>query len=82
IENITKLFPVYMDIFSNQQFVQDLEDVSTQFIKDCIVYFTDKRGKDYQAIKHFVAKEFVEWGFMKDKEVVETFKSKRKKKDE
>lgn len=77
---ITKLFPVYMSIFRNQKFNQNLEKASKKYLKRLLKTYTDKRGKDYQDIKKFVSTMFVEFGFLTDKEVVETFKSKRKKK--
>jgi len=75
-----KSYPVYMKIFGNQQFVQDVEDSSMVYIKRILKKYTDKRGKDYQDIKKFVSSTFVELGFMKEKEVVELFKTRRKKK--
>jgi hypothetical protein len=43
-------------------------------------FYTDKRGKDYQDIKKFVRAAFLDLGFMSDKELIELFKTKRKKK--
>lgn len=77
---ITKLFPVYMDIFMNQRFNQNLEQASKKYLKKLLKQYTDKRGKDYQDIKKFVTAMFVDFGFMTEKEVVETFKTRRKKK--
>ena len=42
--------------------------------------YTDKRGKDYQDIKKFVSTAFQDFGFLKEKEVVEMFKTRRKRK--
>jgi hypothetical protein len=75
-----KNYPVYMKIFGNQQFNQDVEDLSMIFVRKALKKYTDKRGKDYQDIKKFVSSTFVELGFMKEKEVVELFKTRRKKK--
>lgn len=77
---ITKTFPVYMDIFSNQHFNQQLKDLSMTFVNKCLSDFTDKRGKDYQDIKKFVSSSFVDWKFLKEKEIVEIFKTKRTRK--
>lgn len=77
---ITKYFPIYMKIFANQQFNQDLKELSMAYVKRLLKTYTDKRGKDYQDIKKFVRTNFVEFGFLKEKEVVELFKTKRKKK--
>ena len=73
-------FPIYMDIFSNQQFNQYLKDLSLAYIKKILKKHVDKRGKDYQDIKKFVSSSFVELGFLNKKQVVELFKTKRKKK--
>ncbi len=78
---ISKLFAVYMDIFSNQQFNQDLEDLSMNYVKKLLHHYTDKRGKDYQDIKRFVSSTLQEYRFITEKEVVEMFKTKRKKKE-
>lgn len=74
-----KLFPVYMGIFLNQQFNQDLKDLSMKYVRKLLKVFVDKRGKDYQDIKKFVSSTFIEYGFLKDKEVVELFKTRRKR---
>ncbi len=78
---ISKLFAVYMGIFSNQQFNQDLEDLSMAYVKKLLLHYTDKRGKDYQDIKRFVSSTLQEYRFITEKEVVEIFKTKRKKKE-
>lgn len=74
-----KLYPVYMGIFVNQQFNQDLKDLSMRYVRKLLRKYVDKRGKDYQDIKKFVSSTFVEYGFLKDKEVVELFKTRRKR---
>ena len=78
--NISKMFPVYMDVFSNQQFNQSIKDVCLIYVKKLLKRFTDKRGKDYQDIKKFVSANFLDLGFMKEKEITEMFKTRRKKK--
>ena len=77
---ITKLMVIYMDIFANQYFNQELKQLSMKFVKSCLKRYTDKRGKDYQDIKKFVSTAFQDMGFLKEKEVVELFKTRRKKK--
>ncbi len=77
---ISKLFPVYMQIFANEEFNQDLKVLCLRYIKKLLKVYTDKRGRDYQDIKKFVAASFPGFGFLKDKEVVELFKTRRKKK--
>lgn len=76
---ITKLYPIYMRIFANQQFNQDLKELSMAYVKKLLKKFTDKRGKDYQDIKKFVSSMFPEFGFLKEKDVVELFKTRRKR---
>jgi len=76
---INKTFSQYMDIFSNQKFNQDVKYLCLRYIKRLIKKYTDKRGKDYQDIKKFVKATFLDYGFMTDKQLVELFKTKRKK---
>ncbi len=75
----SKSFAVYQGIFSNQQFNQDIKDKSMAYVKKLLLHFTDKRGKDYQDIKKFVATTFQDLGFLKEKEVLELFKTRRKR---
>ncbi len=77
---LSKIFPIYTDLFGNQQFNQSLKAICLKYIKRLLKRFTDKRGKDYQDIKKFVNTSFIDLGFMKPKELVEMFKTKRKKK--
>lgn len=76
---INKTFVQYMNIFSNEKFNQDLKDISMAYIRRLLKVYTDKRGKDYQDIKRFVSGQFVELGFLKEKEVIELFKTRRRK---
>jgi hypothetical protein len=78
--DISKHFPVYMDTFVNQKFNQKLEDLSMKYVRKLLKRFTDKRGKDYQDIKKFVSTVFVDLSFQTEKEVVELFKTRRKRK--
>ncbi|NNE28577.1 MAG: hypothetical protein HKN16_03005 [Saprospiraceae bacterium] len=77
---LSKIFPVYIDIFGNEEFNQELKDSCVSYVKRLKKRFTDKRGKDYQDIKKFVMANFIDLGFMKEKQIVEFFKTKRKKK--
>ena len=72
--------PVYMEIFSNQQFNQNIKDLSLIYVRKLLRFHTDKRGKDYQDIKKFVSATFIDLGFLNSKQAVELFKTKRKKK--
>jgi hypothetical protein len=77
-----KYYSAYMQIFNNQHFNQSLESISMGFVHRAMQHFTDKRGKDYQDIKKFVSNSFTDFGFLTEKEVVELFKTRRKKKEE
>lgn len=76
-----KIFPVYMNIFGNQLFNQRLKEVCMAYVRKLLKkYSSDKRGKDYQDIKRFVSTNFTDFGWLKEKEVTELFKTRRKKK--
>ncbi len=77
---LNKTFVAYMDIFDYQQFNQSLKEESIKYVRKLIKKYTDKRGRDYQDIKKFVIPTFQDLGFMKEKEVMELFKTRRKKK--
>ncbi|HLP96598.1 MAG TPA: hypothetical protein VK168_21295 [Saprospiraceae bacterium] len=77
---LTKIFNLYMKIFGNQKFNQDVEKLSLDYINKLLRTYTDKRAKDYQDIKRFVSTQFVDFSFLSDKEVVEMFKTRRKRK--
>lgn len=77
---ISRLYPVYMTIFANQQFNQNLKELSMAYLKRLLKTFTDKRGKDYQDVKKFVSTAFLDFGFLHEKEIKELFKTRRKKK--
>lgn len=77
---LNKIFGLYMRIFDNQQFNQSMEKYSMTYVNKLLKKYTDKRSRDYQDIKKFVSHNFVEYGFLKDKEVVEMFKTRRKRK--
>lgn len=77
---ITKTATLYINTFSNQRFNQDVKQLSVSYVKRLLKVYLDKRGKDYQDIKKFVRATFLDLGFMKEKELTEFFKTKRKKK--
>jgi hypothetical protein len=68
-----------MKIFANQQFNQDLKELSMKYVKKLLKHFTNKRDKDYQDIKKFVGATFPDFGFLKEKDVKELFKTRRKR---
>ncbi|MDX1476051.1 MAG: hypothetical protein R3301_00040 [Saprospiraceae bacterium] len=76
---MNKVFALYIQIFNNQQFNQDVKKYSLEYVAKLLKRYTDKRGKDYQEIKRFVSQTFLDLGFMKEKEIVELFKTRRKK---
>lgn len=77
---LSKIYTVYINIFSNEHFNQDVKKVSMAYVNKLLLHYTDKRGKDYQDIKKFVSTTFVDLNFLKEKEVMEMFKTRRKKK--
>ena len=77
---VNKVFAVYIQLFNNQQFNLDLKHKSLGYVARLLKKYTDKRGKDYQEIKKFVGHTFVDFGFLTEKEVVELFKTRRKRK--
>jgi hypothetical protein len=76
---LNKIFNMYIRIFGNQEFNQEVEKISMEYVGKLLKKFTDKRSKDYQDVKKFVATQFVDVGFLKEKEVVEMFKTRRKR---
>jgi hypothetical protein len=78
--DIHKIFRLYMKTFDNQRFTQSVEVMSTDYVKKLLKFYKDKRSKEYQEIKKFIQHEFVELGFMTEKQVAEWFKTPRKKK--
>jgi hypothetical protein len=75
-----KTFAIYMDIFSNEKFNQNIKKISMSYVTKFKKKYTDKRGRDYQDVKKFVMKTFVDLNLYKKKELVEYFKTKRKRK--
>jgi len=69
-----------MDIFDNKEFNIRLRDLSMQYVARCMARYTDKRSAPYQDIKHFVIERFPQWGFLKEKEAADLFKTQRKRK--
>ena len=79
-DSIARFMKLYMDLFSNQEFNLRLRDLSMGFVQRALKTFTDKRSTQYQELKHFVMEKFPDWEFMREKEVVELFKTRRKRK--
>ena len=77
--DMCKTFKVYMGIFLNQKFNQRLKELCMVYVKKLLKVYTDKRGRDYQDIKKFIAVTFLDFKFLKSKEIVELFKTRRKR---
>ncbi|WP_116124624.1 hypothetical protein [Lewinella sp. IMCC34183] len=75
-----KQFPVYMKIFSNEQFNQELRRLAIRYTKRLIKVHTNKRGKDYRDIKKTTVSTWTDYNFMTEKQLKEFFKTPRKRK--
>ena len=78
--SLAKIYTVYIKIFANEKFNLDVKGLSMRYVKKLLKHYTDKRGKDYQDIKKFVSSTFQDLNFLKEKEVTELFKTRRKRK--
>jgi hypothetical protein len=76
---LNKTFTVYMNIFANEKFNQEIKAISMKYVRELLRIHTEKRSKDYQDIKKFVSSTFRDLGFLNDKEIKDLFKTKRKK---
>ena len=76
---LNKLMTIYINMFDNQQFNQEIKHASVKLIKKFLKVYTYKRGKDYQDIKKFVVSQFQDLGFMTEKEVLEIFKTRKRR---
>jgi hypothetical protein len=77
----TQLFPTYQQIFNNQHFNMRIREAALAYVDRLQDTFLDKRGRDYQEVKKFVGRTFVELEFVTEKEFVERFKTVRKPKE-
>ncbi|NJB85135.1 hypothetical protein GGR26_000880 [Lewinella marina] len=75
-----KHFPVYMKIFANEQFNQELRRLAIRYTKRLIKVHTNKRGKDYRDIKKTTVSTWTDYNFMNEKQLKEFFKTPRKRK--
>ena len=74
-----KQFPIYIKLFGNESFKQELRALSKKYIKGLTKVYTNKRGKDYRDIKKRTVRTWQDYGFMSEKELKEFFKTPRKK---
>lgn len=79
-ELTAKQYPVYIKLFGNEAFNQQLKDLAVKYAKELIKAYPDKRGKYYREIKKWTVAHFVAWDFMTEKQLKEFFKTPRKKK--
>ena len=75
-----KMISRYINVFNNQEFNQRVGDAALIYLKKLIKHYTDKRSRDYQDIKRFSTAVFLDWKYMKEKDIANLFKTKRKKK--
>ena len=75
-----KQYPVFLQLFSNEAFNQQLKDLYFKYARKLIKAFPDKRGKDYREIKKAVSAASLAWSFKTEKQLKEFFKTPRKKK--
>jgi hypothetical protein len=76
-----RTFQAYMNIFSNAAFNLKAEEMSMSYVRKLLAFYKDKRSKEYQEIKKSVSSSFIELDFLNEKELVDLFKIKRKKKE-
>ncbi len=74
-------FTAYINIFGNAAFKHEVESLCMAYVRKLLAHYKDKRSKEYQEIKKFVSDKFIEIEFLTEKEVVDLFKIKRKKKE-
>ena len=79
-ETTGKLFPVYIKLFGNESFNQQLRTLARKYTKELIKVHTNKRGKDYRDIKKQTMTTWQDYGFATEKQLKEFFKTPRKKK--
>jgi hypothetical protein len=58
-----------------------IREVALAYVDRLQETYPDKRGRDYQEIKKFVGRTFVDIEFITDKEFTERFKTVRKSKE-
>ncbi len=79
--DLTRCFYNYMNVFSNSAFNQETKGMCMDYVRKLLAFYKDKRSKEYQDVKKSVSSSFVEYDFLTEKEVVDLFKIKRKKKE-
>ncbi len=78
---LQKTFADYMNTFGNSAFNLETESMCMNYVKRLLAFYKDKRSKEYQEVKKAVSSGFTELEFLTEKELVDLFKIKRKKKE-
>ncbi len=71
----------YINIFGNSAFNLETESMCMNYVKKLLAFYKDKRSKEYQEVKKAVSSTFTEMEFLTEKELIDLFKIKRKKKE-
>lgn len=79
---LIRTFYNYMNVFGNSAFDQETKGLCMDYVRKLLGFYKDKRSKEYQEIKKHVSSQFVEFEFLTEKEIVDLFKIKRKKKEQ
>jgi hypothetical protein len=78
---LQKTISGYINIFGNSAFNLETEGMCMNYVKKLLGFYKDKRSKEYQEIKRAVSSGFTELEFLTEKELIDLFKIKRKKKE-
>jgi len=79
---LLRTFYNFMNVFGNSAFDQETKGMCMDYVRKLLAFYKDKRSKEYQEIKKHVSSQFVEFEFLTEKEVIDLFKIKRKKKEQ
>ena len=78
---LQKTISGYINIFGNSAFDLETEGMCMTYVRKLLAFYKDKRSKEYQEVKKAVSATFIEMEFLTDKELIDLFKIKRKKKE-
>lgn len=79
---LLRTFYNYMNVFGNSAFDQETKGLCMDYVRKLLAFYKDKRSKEYQEIKKHVSSQFMEFEFLTEKEIIDLFKIKRKKKEQ
>lgn len=74
---ISRTFAMYMNIFDNSSFNNELKVMGMVYVRKLLEFYQDKRSKEYQDVKNLFAQLLLNMSFDR-KELTELFKVKRK----